>query len=80
MVNIIVTALSPLGDYLCLGNSDTDNLEEGRPVKKQKNKLLFVLFFPSSSITVCSTDLATYHPDFSFAQVHLLSLELHMLA
>lgn len=44
MVNIIVMVLSPLGDYLCLSNRDTVNLEEACPVKKT----LFFFFTPQA--------------------------------
>ncbi len=44
MVNIIVMVLSPLGDYLCLRNRDSVNLEEACPVKrKKKNSFSFLL-------------------------------------
>lgn len=49
MVNIIVMMLSPLGDYLCLSNTDTVNLEAS-PAQITKNKRFSFLFLKCYSM------------------------------
>lgn len=80
MVNIVVVVLSPPGNCLCLGNRDAVSLDEASLVKKNTTTKTIPFLKNSSSVTVRSTDSFTHRPDFSFAQVNLLSLDFCALA
>ena len=85
MVNIVVVVPSPLGNCLRLGVRDAISLDEASLVKKKNKKNSHnnknnSFFKNSSSLIVCSADLFTHRPHFSFAQVNLLSLDFRVLA